>query len=75
MRVASRLEEKRIISVSDVFDALTTRRPYKVPWSNEHAFAMMQLLSIDKLDKGCVHALVDCEKEIPLIQAQFAEAA
>jgi len=65
----------RIISVSDVFDALTTRRPYKVPWSNEHAFAMMQLLSIDKLDKGCVHALVDCESEIPLIQAQFAEAA
>lgn len=65
----------RIIAVSDIFDALTTKRPYKEPWSNEHAFAMMQLLSIDKLDKGCVNALMECGGEIQCIQEQFAEAA
>ena len=67
--------EARIIAVSDIFDALTTYRPYKEPWSNEHAFAMLQLLSIDKLDKGCVRALVDSPGEVAKIQQQFAEVA
>jgi HD-GYP domain-containing protein (c-di-GMP phosphodiesterase class II) len=65
--------EARITAVSDIFDALTTPRPYKDPWSNEHAFAMLQLLSIDKLDKGCVNALVEHPYEISQIQRQFAE--
>ncbi len=67
--------EARIIAVSDIFDALTTHRPYKEPWSNEHAFAMLQMLSIDKLDKGCVSALVDNPGEVAKIQEQFAEVA
>lgn len=66
--------EARIVAVSDVFDALTTRRPYKTPWPNEHAFAMLQLLSIDKLDKQCVSVLLACPAEIAEIQQQFAEA-
>jgi HD-GYP domain-containing protein (c-di-GMP phosphodiesterase class II) len=65
--------EARIIAVSDIFDALTTRRPYKPSWSNEHAFAMLKLLSIDKLDPHCVNALLDCSSEINRIQRQFAE--
>jgi len=67
--------EARILAVSDIFDALTTRRPYKEPWSNEHAFAMLNLLSIDKLDRGCVNALVDSPGEVARIQEQFAEVA
>ena len=65
--------EARIVAVSDIFDALTTRRPYKPSWSNAHAFALLQLLSIDKLDKQCVEALVDNPAEIKQIQQQFAE--
>ena len=65
--------EARIVAVSDIFDALTTQRPYKVLWSNEHAFAMLQLLSIDKLDKGCVDVLLECPDEVSQIQKQFAE--
>ena len=65
--------EARIIAVSDIFDALTTQRPYKSPWSNEHAFAMLQLLSIDKLDKGCVNALASSSDDVAKIQQQFAE--
>jgi HD-GYP domain-containing protein (c-di-GMP phosphodiesterase class II) len=63
----------RITAVSDIFDALTTQRPYKEPWSNEHAFAMLQLLSIDKLDKGCVDALISVSSDVREIQKQFAE--
>lgn len=65
--------EARIVAVSDIFDALTTRRPYKQPWSNAHAFALLQLLSIDKLDGQCVDALIDCPAEIKQIQQRFAE--
>ena len=65
--------EARIVAVSDVFDALTTARPYKRAWTNEHAFAMLQLLSLDKLDKGCVNALVAYPDEVSQIQHQFAE--
>lgn len=63
----------RIVAVSDVFDALTTQRPYKEPWSNDHAFAMLKLLSIDQLDKNCVDALTDSHDEIVKIQQQFHE--
>jgi len=65
--------EARIIAVSDIFDALTTRRPYKSSWSNDQAFAMLKLLSIDKLDHNCVNALMDCPSEIDQVQRQFAE--
>ena len=67
--------DARIVAVSDVFDALTTCRPYKEPWSNAHAFAMLKLLSIDKLDQGCVSALIDSPCEVAKIQQQFAEVA
>jgi HD-GYP domain-containing protein (c-di-GMP phosphodiesterase class II) len=68
-------QEARIVAVSDVFDALTTKRPYKEAWPNEHAIAMLQLLSVDKLDKECVEALVDNPCEVLEIQKRFAEAA
>ncbi len=65
--------EARITAVSDIFDALTTQRPYNAPWSNKRAFAMLQILSIDKLDKSCVGALVDSPCEVTQIQQQFAD--
>lgn len=66
--------EARIVAVSDVFDALTTLRPYKGPWPNQHALAMMQLLAIDKLDSSCVTVLIDCQEEVAEIQRRFADS-
>ncbi|TLM65746.1 MAG: HD domain-containing protein [Deltaproteobacteria bacterium] len=67
--------EARIVAVSDVFDALTTSRPYKGSWPNQHALAMLQLLAIDQLDSDCVTVLLDCPEEVAAIQQRFADAA
>ena len=65
--------EARIVAVADVFDALTSLRPYKQEWNNDEAFAMLQQLSGIKLDAGCVKALIDHRHEVEIIQKQFKE--
>ena len=65
--------EARIVAVADVFDALTSCRPYKSAWSNEEAIAKLQQLSGEKLDQGCVDALVENMDKVEMIQAQFIE--
>lgn len=65
--------EARIVSVADVFDALTSRRPYKEPWTNEAAFAYLRNLAGIKFDPECVEALVSRAQEIEDIQRAFRE--
>lgn len=66
--------EARIIAVSDIFDALTTVRPYKESWPNHQALAMLQLMAIDKLDSDCVMVLIDSQEEVAVIQQRFADS-
>lgn len=65
--------EARISAVADVFDALTSSRTYKAPWSNEEAFAMLQRLADSKLDKDCVDAMVNNLDKILEIQQRFQD--
>ncbi|MBE9565002.1 MAG: HD domain-containing protein [Proteobacteria bacterium] len=65
--------EARIVAVADVFDALTSCRPYKSAWSNEQAIAKLQQLSGEKLDQDCVDALVENMDKVEMIQMQFIE--
>jgi len=65
--------EARIVAVADVFDALTSRRPYKEAWSNDTAYAMLQRLAGEQLDKDCVAALTDNRAAVLKIQQEFAE--
>jgi len=65
--------ESRIVAVADVFDALTSKRPYKEAWSNEKAIDMLRELSGEKLDKFCVNALLDNMDQVELIQQRFKE--
>jgi HD-GYP domain-containing protein (c-di-GMP phosphodiesterase class II) len=65
--------EARIVAVADVFDALTSKRPYKEAWSNEQAFETIRELSGEKLDQDCVDALFANIEEVEKIQQYFKE--
>lgn len=64
--------EARIVAVADVFDALTSKRPYKEAWSNEKSFAALRAMANEKLDAECVEALIACQKDVEIIQQQFS---
>jgi HD-GYP domain-containing protein (c-di-GMP phosphodiesterase class II) len=66
--------EARIVAVADVFDALTSPRPYKEAWSNDAAFATLRQLAGDKLDPECVAVLTENRAEVEDIQLKFKES-
>ena len=61
------------LMIINVFDALTSRRPYKEAWANDRAITTLQQLSGEKLDKDCVQALLNNMDEVVKIQKQFSE--
>ena len=66
--------EARIVAVADVFDALTSPRPYKPSWTDAEAFAWLRKLARTKFDEDCVDALVFNAKKVKEIQSQFRDA-
>ena len=64
--------EARITSVADVFDALTSRRPYKPAWSNEEAFGYLRD-EAHRFDLKCTEALAAHVEEVERIQAEFPD--
>jgi HD-GYP domain-containing protein (c-di-GMP phosphodiesterase class II) len=64
--------EARIVAVADIFDALTSCRPYKKAWSNNEAFEMLMQLAGIKLDVECVNIMIENRADVEYIQAQFA---
>ena len=67
--------EARITKVADVFDALTSDRPYKEAWTNDAAFAHLQAHAGHLFDTECVDALTAARSEVEAIQARFREEA
>jgi len=67
--------EARIVAVADVFDALTSERPYKNAWSNTKAIQTLKQLSGQMLDHDCVAALLKNMERVEQIQKQFTENA
>ncbi|MDH5785866.1 MAG: HD domain-containing protein [Chromatiales bacterium] len=65
--------EARIIAVADIFDALTSRRPYKEAWSNEDAYALLREMAGKQLDPDCVSVFLQQQGEIEEIQRIFHE--
>lgn len=65
--------EARIAAVADVFDALTSVRPYKRAWTNEEALGLLSKEAGTKFDADCVAALVENQEAILDIQSQFGE--
>jgi HD-GYP domain-containing protein (c-di-GMP phosphodiesterase class II) len=65
--------EARIVAAADVFDALTSRRPWKEAYANDMAFGMLGGLAGTHLDAECVRALVDDPEGVGKIQATWRE--
>jgi HD-GYP domain-containing protein (c-di-GMP phosphodiesterase class II) len=65
--------EARIVAVADIFDALTSARPYKNAWSNKDAIEELNKLAGEKLDRDCVNALIQNLDKVKQIQKQFSE--
>jgi HD-GYP domain-containing protein (c-di-GMP phosphodiesterase class II) len=63
--------EARIVAVADVFDALTSARPYKDAWSNTKACALLKDLAGKTLDETCVNALLSNMEDVKNIQKCF----
>ena len=49
----------RISAVADVFDALTSRRPYKAPWETQKAIRFIQEQSGSQFDPDVVSAFIE----------------
>lgn len=65
--------EARIVAVADVFDALTSSRPYKQAWDNDATFAFLEDKSPAIFDADCVAALVRKRDKVEEIQKRFHE--
>jgi HD-GYP domain-containing protein (c-di-GMP phosphodiesterase class II) len=65
--------EAKIVAVADVFDALTSARPYKKIWSNDEAFGFLQSMAGTRFDNDCVAALKNARDEVEAIQKRFQE--
>jgi len=67
--------EARIVSVVDVFDALTTRRVYKGAWSLEDTFSYMTEQSGRLFDPTVVEALFQCRPQVEELMTQERQAS
>lgn len=65
--------EARIVAVADVFDALTTERPYKQPWPMEEAVAYIEALAGSHFDPLCVRAFLDRLEDIRRIKEELSD--
>jgi len=63
----------RICAVSDVFDALTSARPYKEAFSNERAFTILRKESGDHFDPKIVEVFFATQKEILEVQDKYCD--
>ena len=63
----------RIVAVADVFDALTSRRPYKAPWSVDKATAYLQEQAGSHFDPEVVDHFMDVLPEILAIRREHVE--
>ena len=67
----------RIVAVADVFDALTSKRPYKEAWSTERGLAAIEAGAGAQFDPTVVAAFASLHRDgvIERIQREVADAA
>jgi putative two-component system response regulator len=65
----------RIVAVADVFDALTSERPYKAAWSLEKACTFLKENSGTHFDPRCVDAFFAGWDEVLCIHQRFQDGS
>ncbi len=63
----------RIVAVADVFDALTSKRPYKEPFSSEKSYSIIKEGRGNHFDPDIVDALFAVEHEILSIKEKYKD--
>lgn len=64
----------RIVAVADVFDALTSERPYKKAWDLDRATSLIRESSGGHFDPMCVEAFFDAWDEVLKIREHFRDS-
>jgi putative two-component system response regulator len=67
--------ESRIVGICDVFDALTSRRPYKPPCSEDAAFGIVRDSRGRHFDPEVYSAFCRALPEIRALRMRFADGA
>lgn len=65
----------RIVAIADVFDALTSKRPYKEPFSLEKSFRIVRESDGTHFDPEVVKAFFSVESEILEIKERYQDTA
>lgn len=65
----------RIVALADVFDALTSVRPYKKAWTVEQALELIRSESGKHFDPELARIFMDCMPAIAQIREQWADDA
>ena len=63
----------RIVAIADVFDALTSVRPYKPAWPVERALALLRDSQGSHFDPNLIPVFLDSMPEILAIRGRYAE--
>lgn len=63
----------RIVAIADVFDALTSERPYKPSWPIEKAIALLEEEAGKHFDPDLVPKFIECMPEILEVRSQHLD--
>lgn len=63
----------RILAIADVFDSLTSVRPYKKAWSIEDAVAEIKRCSGSHFEPSLVEVFLRCLPQIVQVKEEFAD--
>ena len=63
----------RVVAVADVYDALTSARPYKKAWSSEEAFEFLRQQRGKHFDPHLVDAFIGVQVEVERIRGELRD--
>jgi len=63
----------RVVAVADVYDALTSARPYKKAWSSEEAFEFLRQQRGKHFDPHLVDAFIGVQGEVERIKGELRD--